>query len=117
MRASMRGSMRKVMVTESESSLPVVITASSINRTSIRLSAQNAASASSRSKIGISSQLEMAFILVNLLRQGLVQFALVKIAFLRLEGARENHAGLFAVGAVKSEDARTIRRRAEIEKP
>src|SRR5580704_16797976 len=56
MRASIRGSMRKVMVTDSAASaLPAV--ADSIRRRSGRFSAQKTASASSLSKRGTSSQL------------------------------------------------------------
>ena len=56
MRANMRGSIRNVMVTDSDvSALPE--TAVSMSRTPGRFSAQNAASAASLSKIGTSSQL------------------------------------------------------------
>ena len=56
MRANMRGSIRSVMVTDSDvSALPE--TAVSINRTPGRFSAQNVASATSLSNSGTSSQL------------------------------------------------------------
>src|SRR5882724_2550856 len=56
----MRGSIRSVIVTDSAESVALA-TDNSIKRKSGRLTDQNAASASSRSKSGTSSQLEMAF--------------------------------------------------------
>jgi hypothetical protein len=56
----MRGSIRSVIVTDSAESVARA-TDNSIKRKSGRLTDQNAASASSRSKSGTSSQLEMAF--------------------------------------------------------
>src|SRR5437879_13671186 len=57
----MRGSIRRVIVTDSAESVALA-TDNSIKRKSGRLTDQNAASASSRSNSGTSSQLEMAFI-------------------------------------------------------
>src|SRR5437868_13933517 len=63
----MRGSIRKVMVTDSEASaLPA--TAPSIRRTSGLFSAQKPASAASLSKIGTSSHLAIARIFVHYVR-------------------------------------------------
>ena len=63
MRANIRGSIRNVMVTDSESSLAAA-TADSINRKSGRFSDQNSASADSLSNIGTSSQLAMERMLI-----------------------------------------------------
>ena len=62
MRANMRGSIRNVMVTDSETSL-VPATATSINRKSGRVSDQKSDSDFSLSNIGTSSQLAMVRIL------------------------------------------------------
>jgi len=60
-RASIRGSIRSVMVTDSPTS-EFPATAPSIKRKSGRFSAQKSASASSLSKIGTSSHLAKALI-------------------------------------------------------
>src|SRR6476620_2753144 len=68
MRANMRGSIRKVMVTDSENSPFPPATAFSIKRTSGLFSAQKPASAASLSKIGTSSHLAIErIVLVTLL--------------------------------------------------
>jgi len=64
-RASIRGSIRNVIVTDSEVS-PLPDTADSIKRTSGLFSAQNPASASSLSKIGTSSH--FAIVRTSLMR-------------------------------------------------
>src|ERR1700677_1688957 len=114
MRASIRGSMRSVMVTESASS-PAPATEVSIRRTSMRVSAQKAASASSRSKRGTSSQFDKRF--MGSLSEGLVELSLIKETFLGLEVARENDASLAAVGAIDGKNARAISGGAKIKKP
>ena len=66
MRASIRGSIRSVIVTDSDdSALPE--TAVSISRTAGRFSAQNVASAASLSNSGTSSQLAKVCTAKNLL--------------------------------------------------
>src|SRR5947209_7459465 len=100
MRASIRGSIRRVMVTDSEIS-ELAATVASISRSSIRLSAQKAASASSLSKSGTSSQLTTGFILLKgviLIIQGLVELALVEKPLFRLEQPREYDSNRFSVG-------------------
>ena len=65
-RASIRGSIRSVMVTDSDySALPA--TAASMSRTPGRFSDQNVASAASLSKIGTSSQLAKVCTVKNLI--------------------------------------------------
>src|ERR1035438_9498934 len=110
----MRGSIRNVMVIESDNSLPAA-TELSMRRTSTRVSAQKAASDSSRSKRGTSSQLEMAFI-KKLLGQGLSHFSLIKKSVFRFERSGKNDAGLFAVGTKDRENAHAIGGHPEIEK-
>src|SRR5688572_17723446 len=97
MRASIRGSIRNVIVTDSEASDPVA-TAESIKRKSILFSVQKAASASSLSNSGTSSQLMIEFIafmrlkLFSRLRQILVQLLLIKELLFGSEWTREDHA-------------------------
>src|SRR5688572_1094336 len=122
-RASMRGSMRKVIVTDSAS--PPVATAASMSRISIRFSAQNAASASSLSNIGTSSQVATAFMLVAGLSdltnsfqapQCLVGTALIKEPLLGFERTGKNHANQLAVSAVDTEDTLPVDRDSQVEK-
>src|SRR5262245_27892608 len=116
MRASIRGSMRRVIVTDSDNSVPAA-TADSIKRKSGRFSAQNADSASSLSQRGTSSQLEMVFMsaVSSRVAQGLVHLALIKKLLFRLEPARVDDAHRFAVGPVDCENALAIGSHAQIE--
>src|SRR6267378_5863999 len=104
MRASIRGSMRSVIVTDSALSVGPA-TAVSINRKSGLFSAQKPASASSLSKIGTSSHLAIArmFSLNVSLCQRLFHLALVEEPFFGLELAGENHANLPAIRAIDGE--------------
>src|SRR5712691_1031455 len=77
MRASMRGSIRSVIVTDSELSVGPA-TAVSINRKSGLFSAQKPASASSLSKIGISSHLAIARMLLIRERQFRTSLAVIE---------------------------------------
>src|SRR6266404_2889910 len=79
MRASMRGSMRSVIVTDSALSVGPA-TAVSINRKSGLFSAQKPASASSLSKIGISSHLAIARMLLIRERQFQTSLAVNRVA-------------------------------------
>src|SRR5580698_303811 len=123
MRASMRGSIRNVMVTDSAASaLPAV--AASMRRRSGRFSAQNNASASSLSKIGTSSQLANVRIGFQIrsgprprffifddedekdfLRKRLVHFPLVKKSFFRLKHAGMQNADQSTVGPIHAENS------------
>src|SRR5579862_9214682 len=113
MRASIRGSIRSVIVTDSDDST-VFATAVSISRRSGRFSAQKSASADSLSKIGTSSQRANEFmaIFVSLLirvepssvRQSLVQLALVKIPLFRLQRPGVDDPKLFPVGPINTEN-------------
>src|SRR5882672_5955323 len=140
-RASIRGSIRNVIVTDSEASeLPA--TAASIRRTSGLFSAQKSASASSLSKIGTSSHFPIARIFVHCprrrfrsasspgrlavetddegsrsLRQILVHLPLIEESFLRLKGPRKDDADLFAVRAIHAKDASAVDGHAQVEKP
>src|SRR5436190_18602096 len=104
MRASIRGSIRRVIVTDSETSDPAA-TADSIRRKSRRFSAQKAASASSLSKSGTSSQLEMEFMADLGRAESLVHPAVVKIFLLGFEGTRVNDADGLAVRAINAENS------------
>src|ERR1019366_6214438 len=143
MRASIRGSIRSVMVTDSDASaLPAV--ADSMRRRSGRFSAQNSASASSLSKRGPSSHLANARITKKIdgllerrlrhptihlsinptiqkfrvsLGKSLPHFALVEETFFRLKRPRKHHPDLPSVGAIDAHDADATRRHAEVEKP
>src|SRR5271154_1018669 len=139
MRASIRGSIRSVMVTDSEASaLPAV--AASIRRKSGRFSDQKFASASSLSKSGTSSQLAKVCIFLfhtrphprlrffcfedqdedddenDFLRQRLIHFPLVKKSFFRLERPRVQDADGFSVGAIHAGNPNATCRHSEVEK-
>src|SRR5688572_25333067 len=113
MRASMRGSIRKVMVTDSDASEEAA-TQLSISRRSSRLSAQKAASASSVSKRGISFQFAIAF-MGSRGCQVLIHLPLVKVVFLRSKGTRKDDTNRLAVRAVNAENAGAARRNAYVE--
>src|ERR1051326_1393655 len=118
----MRGSIRNVIVTDSADSVALA-TDDSIKRKSGRLTDQNAASASSRSNSGTSSQVEIAFIaacrssyLFILLRQRLVQFALIEVLFFRIKRPRINDSDLFPIRPIHTEHANPALRPAQVEK-
>src|SRR4051794_38738552 len=134
MRASCRGSIRSVIVTESISEVDA--TELSISRISMRFSAQNMASASSLWKSGTSSQLDIEFIvwwceleegsaspcpsppaereiatgrrdwysLRSWCSEGLVHLPVIKEFLLRLEGPGEDDPHRLAVCAVNGEN-------------
>src|SRR6266487_1658467 len=104
MRASIRGSIRSVMLTDSESSAPAT-RAASMSRRSGRFSAQKAASACSLSNRGTSSQVERVFMAGSRVAEGLVHLALVEEFFLVLERPGVDDPDGLAVGAVDAEDA------------
>src|SRR5687768_2205671 len=114
MRASMRGSIRKVIVTDSDTSEDAA-TDESISRKSRRFSAQKAASASSLSKSGISFQLFRAFMWGSGASEVLVHFALVEILLLHGEWPGVNHSHRFAVRAVNTENPCARGRYSQIE--
>src|SRR5665213_426332 len=119
MRASIRGSIRSVMVTDSDdSALPA--TADSIRRRSGRFSAQNPASASSLSKSGTSSQFAKV-LTANYFcrasgRKRLFHFPLIKKPFLRLERARVQNTDGTAVRPIHADDSDAAGGHSEIEK-
>src|SRR6266550_2012318 len=143
MRASMRGSIRSVIVTDSVASL-LLATADSINRRSGRFSPQKSASASSLSKIGTSSQFAIERIikrpqdyrppdydefccplslgLVILFpvfspRECLIQLALIKKSFFGLERPRVNHPNLFSIRSIHAENPDSASGHSQIEEP
>src|SRR6266576_1645681 len=139
MRASMRGSIRSVIVTDSVASL-LLATAACINRRSGRFSPQKSASATSLSKIGTSSQFAMERIVksrppdydefgcplsrglvvlfpVFSLRECLVQLPLIKKSFFGLERPRVNHPNLFSISSIHAENPDSACGHAQIEEP
>src|SRR5688572_26595884 len=124
------------MVTDSDDSAPEA-TDDSSNRRSGRVSAQKAASASSRSNRGTSSQLAMAFMSVQFLlpakpsckmqsprftqsflpRERLVQLALVEELFFRIKRTAEDDPDLLSVCSIHAEDPQPARRSAQVEIP
>src|SRR6185295_17480715 len=124
MRASIRGSIRKVMVTDSDSSEPAA-TAASISRKSSRFSAQNADSPSSLSKSGTSSQVLITFMTLRVVfvggasrrAQGLVHFPLIKELLLRLERPGMDDPRGLPVRAVNGQDAGAVGGHSQVEEP
>src|ERR1035438_7420747 len=135
MRASIRGSIRSVMVTDSEAS-ELSDRAASISRRSGRFSSQKSDSAASLSNSGTSSQLAKVriffrFVLLLVLvflssitrtrtrrilsRQRLIQLPLVKKSLFRLERPGVQHADGFSVRAIDAENSQAARRHAEVE--
>src|SRR6266540_974836 len=114
MRASIRGSIRSVMVTDSESSAPAT-RAASMSRRSGRLSAQNAASACSLSNRGTSSQVESVFMAGSRVAEGLVHLALVEELLFVLEQPGMDDPDGLAVGSVDAENAGAVGGSAEVE--
>src|SRR5262245_61785466 len=108
----MRGSMRSVMVIDSETS-ELAATVASMRRRSRRFSAQNAASASSLSKSGTSSQFVTAFI--SLAAQGLVHLSLIKKLLFRFKGTGKDDSNLLPVRPVNAENARPAGGHTQIE--
>ena len=114
MRASIRGSIRNVMVTDSDpSALPEM--AVSINRRAGRFSDQKSASASSLSKIGTSSQLAKVRISQKYFgpglsgRKRLVHFSLVKKPFFRIEPPGVEDADRFPVRPINADHTEAAR--------
>src|SRR5438034_708585 len=93
MRASIRGSKRRVIVVDSR--LSALWIDALISRPSSRASAQKAASSSSVSKCGNSVQAVMTFILGSLCHG---VFAIEESLFLRRHVARKDGAVAFSVG-------------------
>src|SRR5262245_1382797 len=114
----MRGSIRRVMVTDSEPSL-LPATADSMRQTSNLFSAQKSASATSLSKNGTSSHLIMAHVMstyISLMGQSLIHLPLVEESFFGFEQPGVDNPDHFAVRAIHAEDASAADNHAEVKK-
>src|SRR5258705_7832135 len=106
--------MRKVIVTDSDISL-LTASAASINRTSTRFSIQNAASASSLSNIGTSSQLATEFMIkirvpqLLLTIQRLIKLSLVEKPLFGLKRSRVNDPDHFPIRPINTKYANPAR--------
>src|SRR6185437_4548510 len=138
MRASIRGSIRNEIATDSAESPLLPANADSINRRSGRFSAQKLTSPSSLSKRGTSSQVAKARIIKRdggecratfqtctarhsvphpSLIQRLVHLPLVKISFLRLEWPGQHHPDLLPIRAIHTENPYAPRGHSQVKVP